>query len=80
MKQQFIKEYTLDFEITLEETMTYFLGLEIEQGPQRIDLHLDTYIQEAIDEYDVHFKKSLKPKKVPMQPGVVLDKRDCPEL
>ena len=41
IKPQFIKEYTRDFEITLEETMTSFLGLEIEQGAQGIDLHLD---------------------------------------
>ena len=59
--------------------MTSFLGLEIEQGPQGIDLHLDTYIQEAIDEY-AYFKKPLKPKKVPMQPGVVLEGSNCPEL
>ena len=67
-KQQFIKEYTRDFEITLEETMTSFLaqilGLEIEQGPQGIDLRLDTYIQEAINEYCTYFKKLLKPKRV----------------
>jgi hypothetical protein len=79
MKQQFITEYTRDFEITLEETMTSFLGLEIEQGPRGINLHLDTYIQEIIDEYGTYFRKSLKPKKVPMQPGVVLDGTDCPE-
>ena len=60
--------------------MTSFLGLEIEQGPQGIDVHLDTYIQEAIDEYGTYFKKPLKPKKVPMQPGVVLEGSDCPEL
>ena len=42
MKQQFIHEYTRDFEITLEATMTSFLGLEIEQGTNGIDLHLDT--------------------------------------
>ena len=80
LKQQFIKEYTRDFEITLEETMTSFLGLEIEQGPQGIDVHLDTYIQETIDDYGTYFKKPLKPKKVPMQPGVVLEGSDCPEL
>ena len=77
LKQQFIKEYTRDFEITLEETMTLFLGLKIEQGPQGIDLHLDTYIQEAIDEYGTYFKKPLKPKKVPMQPGVVLSAKEA---
>ena len=80
IKQQFIHEYTRDFEITLEETLTSFLGLEIEQGSKGIDLHLDTYIKETITDYQSYFKTFLKPKKVPMQPGVVLDGRDCPEL
>lgn len=80
MKQQFIHEYTRDFEITLEATMTSFLGLEIEQGTNGIDLHLDTYIKETIADYQSYFKTFLKPKKVPMQPGVVLDGSDCPEM
>ena len=45
MKQPLIHEYTRDFEITLEETMPSFLGFEIEQGSNGIDLHLDTYIK-----------------------------------
>ena len=52
-----------------------FLGLKIKQGLQGINLHLDTYIQETIDasEHQTHFKSFLKPKKVPMQLGVVLE-------
>jgi len=80
MKQQFIHEYTRDFDIILKETMTPFLGLEIEQGSNGIDLRLDTYIKETITDYWSYFKTFLKPKKVPMQPGVVLDGRDCPEM
>jgi hypothetical protein len=81
MKQQFIHEYTRDFEITLEATMTSFLGLEIEQGTNGIDWHLDTYIKETIADYQSYFKTFQKPKKVPMmQPGVVLDGSDYPEM
>ncbi len=58
----------------------HLLGLEIEQGQEGIDIHLNTYIQEAIKEYKKHVKTALKPKKVPMQQGVMLDNHDCPEF
>ncbi len=84
MKQQFINLHTWvlswDFNITLEEAMSYFLGVEIEQGLKGIDLRLDAYIQETIDGYRTHFKRLLEPKRVQMQPGVVLDGRDCLEI
>jgi hypothetical protein len=79
LKREFIDAYSRDFDITFEDTMTSFLGLEIEQSSHGIKIHLDNYIQEVIDDYKKHFKKLLKPKKVPMQPGVVLDNQDCPE-
>jgi hypothetical protein len=44
--------------------------------------HLDTYIKELVEENkDIH-KKFIKPKSVPMSPGIVLDnlKEDFPEL
>ena len=50
LKQEFIREYSRDFDITLTENLTSFLGLEIEQGPEGIDIHLDTYIQGVIAE------------------------------
>ncbi len=31
--------------------MESFLGLEVEQGAEGISLHLDTYIQELVEEY-----------------------------
>ena len=37
-------------------------------------------IKEAIEEYQKYVKTALKPKKVPMQPGVMLDSHDCPEF
>ncbi len=44
-----------------------------------IKLHLDTYIQELIAEYQLIRPKFLKQKKVPKSPGLVLDTNDCPE-
>ena len=65
LKQQFIAEYKGDFEITCEDLMTSFLGMEVEQDQDSIRLHLDTYIKETLDEYKSVVKKLLKPKKVP---------------
>ncbi len=58
--------------------MTSFLGLEVEQDKGQIRLHLDTYVNEML-EYKANIKRDLKPKKIPMQPGVVLTKDDAPE-
>ena len=38
-----------------------------------------THIQEMLDEYKAFFKRDIKPKQVPMQPGVILTNDDCPE-
>ena len=80
LKQEFIREFSRDFDITLTENLTTFLGMEIEQGPEGIDIHLHTYIKENIEEYQKYGETALKPKKVPMQPGVMLDSHDCPEV
>ena len=74
LKREFIREYTRDFNITLEENITSFLRIEIKQGPDWIDINLDTYIREIIEEYQKYVRTALKPKKVPMQPGVMLDR------
>ena len=79
LKKQFLQEYKKDFDITEEDIMSTFLGMEVEQSKDSIKLHLDTYIQETLDEFKSIFKKFLKPKNVPMQPGVMLDNQDCPE-
>ena len=57
-----------------------FLGMEVEQDNGEIRLHLDTYIQEMLTEYQACIKKDSKLKKVPMQPGVLLTNDDCPEI
>ncbi len=59
--------------------MTSFLGLEVEQDKGQIQLHHDTYVNEMLEEYKAYIKRDLKPKKIPMQHGVVLTKDDAPE-
>ena len=80
LKIEFETLYAKEFDMTGGTPMESFLGLEVEQGNDGISLHLDTYIQELIDEYRLIHRKFIKPKTVPMSPGVVLDSTDCPEL
>ena len=80
LKDEFERLYSADFEFTGGNLMTSFLGLEVEQMESGIHLHLDTYIQELIEEFRMMYKKFVKPKTVPMAPGLVLDDSDCPEL
>ncbi len=44
--------------------MELFLSLEVEQSEEGISLHLDTYIQELIEEHLLLHKKFIKPKKM----------------
>ena len=79
LTRKFIKEYKRDLEISCKDIMTSFLRMGVEQDEKSIKLHLDTYVQEILDEYKSTIKKFLKPKQVPMQPGVTLEHDDCPE-
>jgi hypothetical protein len=79
LKLEFEELYAADFDFTGGKVMDSFLGLEVEQSEDGIKLHLDTYVVELLEEYREYHRKFLKPKKVPMQPGLVLDKEDCPE-
>jgi hypothetical protein len=65
--------YQKDFEITCSGLMESFLGMEAEQLGKVIRLHLDIYIRSVLDEYKEFIKKSLRPKRVPMSPGLVLN-------
>ena len=80
LKEEFERLYSADFEYTGGNLMTSFLGLEVEQLGTGIHLHLDTYVQELIEEFGIMHRKFVKPKTVPMSPGLVLDNNDCPEL
>ena len=76
---QFISEYREDFNITLEDVMSSFLGMEIEHNKENLAIHLDTYLQETLAEYKATDTKFFKPKQVQMQPGIMLELEDCPE-
>ncbi len=71
--------YAADFNFTGGKVMESFLRLEVEQLEDGIKLHLDTYVTEPLEEYREYHSKFLKPKKIRMQPRLVLDKEDCPE-
>ncbi len=55
--------------------METFLGMEAEQPGKVIKLHLDSYIQEVLKDYKKYIEKSLRLKRVPKSPGLVLDRR-----
>ena len=77
---QFMEKYNKDFDITGRGFMESYLGMQVEQSPGKIRLHLNNYIRETLDEYKAFQTKYLLPKLVPIQPGLVLDKDDCPIL
>ncbi len=58
--------------------METFLGMKVDQPGKVIRLHLDSYIQEVLTEFKAYIKKALRPKKVSMSPGLVLNNEDCP--
>jgi hypothetical protein len=80
LKNEFMSKYKKDFDITGGGLMETFLGMEVEQSGGTIKLHLDNYIQEVLNEYKDYIKKALRPKRVPMSPGLVLNNEDCPIL
>ncbi len=80
LKNEFLELYQKDFEITGGGLMETFLGMEAEQTGKVIRLHLDKYIRSVLDEYKEFIKKSLRPKRVPMSPGLVLNDEGCPAI
>ena len=58
LKIQFLQEYKRDFDITEEDILSTFLGMEVKQTKHSIKLHFDTYIQDTIDEYKPGIKQS----------------------
>ena len=80
LRAEFMKKYSSDFEITGGGLMKTFLGMEVEQDDTGIKLHLDHYIQTVLSEYTEYIKKSLRPKKVPISPGVILHPDQVPAV
>ena len=78
MKDKFLALYKKDFKITGGCKMEIFLGMAVEQEGMSIKIHLDNYIKDVLTEYSSYIKKSLRPKKVPISPGVVFKAEDIP--
>ncbi len=77
LKDEFLRKYSKDFNITGGGLMKTFLSMDVEKDKKTIKLHHDHYVQEMLTDY---IKKSLRPKRVPISPGVILRPEDCPEL
>ncbi len=60
--------------------METFLGMVVEQSDKSIKIHLDNYVKDVVAEYAEYIKKTLRPKKVPISPGVAFKAEDVPEL
>ncbi len=80
MKDEFLALYKKDVEITSGGKMERFLGMVTEQDDKCIKIHLDNYVKGVIAEYSGCIKKSLRPKKLPISPGVAFKAVDVPEL
>ena len=59
LRDQFIREYQADFDITQENVSSTFLGMEIEHNKRNLTIHLDTYIRETLAEYKTTVTKFL---------------------
>ena len=59
LRDQFIREYQADFDITLEDVMSSFLGMEIEHDKKNLAIRLDAYIRVTLPEYKATFTKFL---------------------
>ncbi len=53
--------------------------MEIKQNNRSIK-HLDHYVRDMLNEYKGYIEKSLRPKRVPISPGVILRLEDSPTL
>jgi hypothetical protein len=67
LKKEFMDKYSKDFDITGGGLMETFRGM-----------HLDNYIRELLDGYKAYAQKSLRPKRISIQPGLILTQEDSP--
>jgi hypothetical protein len=80
VKVGFLALYEKDFNITGGTKMETFLGMVVEQSDKLMKIHLDNYVKDVVAEYAEYIKKALRPKKVPISPGVAFKAEDVPEL
>jgi hypothetical protein len=73
-----MNKYSKDFDIIGRGLMETFLGMQVKQSKSTARLHLDNYIRELLDEYKAYAQKSLRPKRIPIQPGLILTQEDSP--
>ncbi len=57
LKEECMKKYSKDFNITGGDLMKSFLGMQVKQGDKKIKLHLDHYVQEMLLEYKDYIKR-----------------------
>jgi hypothetical protein len=69
LRDEFMRKYKTEFDITGGGLIKIFLGMEIEQTSNVIKLHLDNYTEEVLSEYKDYLKKALRLERVPMSPG-----------
>ncbi len=80
MKDELLALYKKDFNITGGTKMETFLGMVVEQSDKSIKIPLDNYVKDVVAKYVVYIKKVLRPKKVPISPGVAFKAEDVSEL
>jgi hypothetical protein len=59
--------------------MKTYLGLQVDQLADRIELHLDNYVQEILEDYKNWSKKKVGLRRIPMQPGINLSMEEVPD-
>ncbi len=57
--------------------METLLGMQVEQSKSTIRLHLDNYNRELLNEYKAFAQKSVRPKRIPIQPRLVQTQEGC---
>jgi hypothetical protein len=80
MKDEFLALYKKDFDITGGTKIETFLCMVVEQSDRLIKIHLDNYVKDVVAEYAEYIKNALRPKKVPISPGIACKAEDVPEL
>jgi hypothetical protein len=64
----------------VKELKTQQAAQEASEADKCIKIHLDNYVKEVIAEYSGYIKKSLRPKKVQISPGIAFKAKDIPQL
>jgi hypothetical protein len=69
LRDEFLELYKKDFEITGRGLIETFLARAMD---------VERYTQDFLTEYKDYIKRALRPKRVPMSPGIILTNEDGP--